>query len=156
MKLSTREDIEAPIEAVFEQITDFDSFERAALRRGADVVRTDTLQVAGLGMAWKASFDYRGRERKANLKVIDFDTPNGMRLQAISSGLETELMVELVAMSRNRTRMNLSLDARPQTIPARLVIQSMKLARQNLNKQFRRRIADFAADIEERCKNRTA
>ena len=37
MKLATREDIDAPIEAVFRELSDFDSFERAILRRGAEV-----------------------------------------------------------------------------------------------------------------------
>ena len=35
MKLSTREDIAASIDAVFAELTDFDGFERAALRRGS-------------------------------------------------------------------------------------------------------------------------
>ena len=54
MKLATREDIDAPIEAVFEQLSDFDGFERAALRRGAEVRahrRAD--RHVGAGMAWK-------------------------------------------------------------------------------------------------------
>ena len=41
MKLSTREDIEAPIGTVFDAVTDFDGFERQLLRRGVDVTRDD-------------------------------------------------------------------------------------------------------------------
>jgi len=37
MKFAAREDIEAPIEYVFSQISDFPALERSALRRGADV-----------------------------------------------------------------------------------------------------------------------
>lgn len=152
MKLATREDIEAPIEAVFEKLSDFDGFERAALRRGADVVRTDSLGVPGPGMAWSAGFDFRGRDRKADITLNEFDPSNSMAFLVHSSGLDIDLVVELVAMSRVRTRMNVTVDATPNTIPARLMLQSLKLARGNVVKRFRRRVGEFAADIEERCK----
>lgn len=151
MKMATREDIAAPIEAVFEQLSDFDGFERAAMRRGAEVVRTDTLAVPGAGMSWRAGFDYRGKARQANIELADFEVPERVRARIHSTGVEMELVVDLVAMSRSRTRMNLSLDTRPRTIPARLVIQSMKLARQTVLKRFRRRINEFAKDIEARA-----
>lgn len=153
MKMATREDISAPIEAVFEHLSDFEAFERAAMRRGADVVRLDSMTVPGPGMSWRAGFDYRGRERKAKIELADFEAPERLRATVNSTGLEMDLVVELVAMSRSRTRMNLSLDARPRTIPARLMIQSMKLARQTVLKRFRKRVSDFAADLEERVRN---
>ena len=151
MDVTTREDIAAPIEAVFEHISDFDWFERAALRRGADIVRIDNLDAPGAGMKWRAEFDYRGRVRKANVELVEYDAPNGMRALMHSAGLEMDATVELVAMSKNRTRMNINVTAAPQTIPARLMIQSAKLARTSIQKRFRRRVAEYAAELEERC-----
>ena len=37
MELVTREDIEAPIDFVFKQVTEFPTFERSIMRRGGDV-----------------------------------------------------------------------------------------------------------------------
>lgn len=152
MKMATREDISGPIEAVFEQLSDFDGFERAAMRRGAEIVRTDDLAAPGPGMAWRAGFDYRGKERKANIELADYEVPERIRAQMHSSGVDVEMVIELVAMSRSRTRMNLSVDARPRTLPARLMVQSMKLARQTVLKRFRKRVSDFATDMEERIR----
>lgn len=153
MKLATREDISAPIEAVFEHLSDFAGFERAALRRGAEVVRIDSQPQPGPGMIWSAGFDFRGRTRRAEIELTDFAEPERMRVVALGSGLQMELLVELVAMSRGLTRMSLSVDARPRTMPARLMIQALKLNRAKVLKSFRRQVGDFAIDIEKRCRN---
>ena len=151
MKLATREDIDAPIEAVFRELSDFDSFERAILRRGAEVQRTDALRVPGPGMTWKTSFNFRGRQRDANIALDEYTPPDRLRASVRSSGFETDLLIDLVAMSKTRTRMNFAIDARPKSVPARLMIQSFKLARHAMLKRFRRRIADFATDLEARA-----
>ncbi|EKD59823.1 MAG: hypothetical protein ACD_54C01115G0002, partial [uncultured bacterium] len=43
MRFATKQDIEAPIADVFRLLSDFESWERAAMRRGAEVARTDKL-----------------------------------------------------------------------------------------------------------------
>lgn len=154
MKLTTREDIAAPIDAVFKQISDFGWFERAAMRRGAEVVRTDKLKSPAAGMSWHVEFPFRGRDRKADVDLTQYDAPNAMTLQMRAAGLEVLCTIDLMAMSRSRTRMNVTMDATPRTIPARLMIQSAKLARTNIQKRYRRRIAEYAAELEERCQSR--
>ena len=101
-------------------------------------------------MSWRAQFPFRNRERVAELKLVEFDRPNGMKVQSRVSGVEAEIVVDLVALSRSRTRMAMSVDMRPKSIPARLMIQSMKLAKTNLTKRFQKRVADYAAVIEDR------
>ena len=150
MKLSTREDVAVPIEAAFREISDFEGFERAALRRGADVSRTDNLSAPGFGMTWKAQFPFRNRDRKADLRLTNYDAPNGLEVFSKVSGIEANVVIELVALSRAHTRMNVIVELKPKSIPARLMIQSMKLAKSNLNKRFNKRVADFAEHIEER------
>ncbi len=154
MKLSTSEDVAAPIEAVFAHVSDFAWFERAAMRRGADVVRTDTLAEPGPGMSWHAEFQFRGRDRKADVDLKSYDPPEGMRVVTRAAGLDLDCVIELVAMSRTRTRMKITIETTPRTIPARLMIQSAKLARTKIEKRYRHRIAEYAAELEERCQTR--
>ncbi len=152
MKLVAREDISAPIEAVFEQLSDFDGFERSVLRRGAEMSRLDALPAPGVGMTWRTAFDYRGRPREALIELTSFDGPDRMTLIVKSSGLDIDLLVDLVAMSRTRTRMSVSTEIRPRTLPARLLLQSMKLARHGMLTRFRRKVGEFAVDLEGRCR----
>ncbi|GHE96454.1 DNA polymerase III subunit gamma/tau [Aliiroseovarius zhejiangensis] len=150
MKFKTREDIEATLEQVFEAVSDFDSMERAALRRGAEVTRTDTLTAPGQGMTWHASFPYRNRTRTADMLLKTYEAPHQIELFSKISGIEATVEVELLSLSRNRTRMIMSIDMRPRTIPARLLLQSMKLARATLVKRYRKRVAKYAMSIENR------
>ncbi|RYG91565.1 SRPBCC family protein [Loktanella sp. IMCC34160] len=149
MKLSTREDIEAPIDYVFGRATDFASFERSALRRGVEVHRLDVGQDVGKGASWRVEFVFRGRPRKAEAVIADFDPPNGFAAKFESGGLQGQTVVELVPLSPGRTRLTLSVEMTPKTLAARLLIQSLKLAKTNLHRKFKTRVADFAEDVEE-------
>lgn len=148
MKLSTREDLEMPIEAVFAAISDFDAFERRAIRRGADIARTDRLAEPAVGMAWDVSFKYRGRTRTMTPKVTKLESPSEMEILSETSGLEALLGVELVSLSPARTRMVVGLEMKPHSLSARLLVQSLKLAKANLTKRFRESVADYASGLE--------
>lgn len=150
MKFSSREDIEAPIDQVFSAICDFEGFERQAMRRGAEVQRTDTLDAPGVGMSWKTAFTMRGRLRKVKLEMVRFDVPNEMVFAAKSPNLDGMFSVELMALSRSRTRMSVALELTPLNLSARLLVQSLKLAKTTLTKRFKLRLADYAKGLEER------
>ena len=149
MKFSTKEDIEAPIEAVFE-ICDFESVERAAMRRGAEVQRSDTKTAIGVGMSWRGTFNLRGKRRQVDIEMVTFDKPNEMVFECRSPGLMTMMTTELVALSKNRTRIMLSFDIKPLNLSARLLVQSLKLAKTSLTKKFKLRAAEYAKTLEER------
>lgn len=148
MKFSLRQDILAPIEFVFDRAANFDGHERQALRRGIEVVRTDDLVGTQCGVTWDASFPYRGKQRRVAGELVRFDQPDGYLVCTASSGLKADFDIELVALARNRTRMKIGLDLRPDTIKARLFVQSLKLAKARLDQRFRRRMEKFALEIE--------
>jgi len=59
---------------------------------------------------------------------------------------------ELVALSRNRTRMLVELEMKPKNIGSRLFIQSLKLAKTSLNKRFKTRVAEYVSTVEQEYK----
>jgi len=150
MKFSTNEDIEAPIDEVFEMFCDFESFERSAMRRGADVQRTDRMTVPGVGMTWRAAFELRGKPRKIDLEMVTFDRPHEIVLESTSPGMVSRTSFELIALSRNSTRIRVELEVKPLNLSARLLVQSLKLAKNSLTKKFKLRVAEHAKVMEER------
>lgn len=150
MKFSTNEDIEAPADAVFEMLCDFEGFERSAMRRGAEVQRMDQLQVAGVGMTWQAAFTLRGKQRQMEVEMVTFDRPNEIVLESTSPGLLGTTSFELIALSRSSTRVKVEMEIKPLNLSARLLVQSLKLAKTSLTRKFKMRVSEYAKSMEDR------
>lgn len=166
MEFTSSEDIDAPIGAVFAEITDFAAFERSARRRGAEVWRTDGLPAPGVGMGWHARFTWRERLREVDLVLVAYDPPNdppsdppndppnGITLDVASPAITGRMRIDLVALSAARTRMRVDLAVAAKGVAGRVMLQPLKLMRGNLTRRFRLRVADYAVDVEERFKSR--
>ncbi|MEM9349516.1 MAG: SRPBCC family protein [Pseudomonadota bacterium] len=148
MKFSDREDIALPIETVFAAVSDFGAFERRALRRGAEISRTDPESGPGLGTVWDVEFEFRGRARSLKAKVTDFTAPTNLLVSSLSGGLKGSFSVKLVALSPRKTRLTVGLELVPTNLSARLLVQSLKLAKSSLSKRFDQAVADYAAALE--------
>ena len=156
MKFSSKEDVEAPIDQVFDMLADFEAHERQAFRRGIEVQRTDKRETPGVGSSWHGSFDMRGKRREIDVVVTAFDRPDSIHFSSDMQGLQGVMTLELVALSPQRTRMAIEVDLKPKTLPARLLLQSLKLGKKALNKRFKLRVAEHAKGMEDRFKAKTA
>ncbi|SMP26897.1 SRPBCC family protein [Shimia sagamensis] len=150
MELTGREDVDVPIAQAFDMLTDVEVYERSALRRGAEVTRIDSLARPGVGAKWEIGFQFRGKARELDLEVTGFDAPNEVEMKATLQGLETNIKIELVALSRTRTRIQFWSGMRANSLSARLLLQSLKLARSSLNKRMAKRMATLRDDLEDR------
>lgn len=150
MIFETKEDINAPIEQVFPMISDFAAFERSALRRGAEVKRLDTLRAPGPGMIWDIKAGLRGKRREFQLEMVAFDPPNGMRFHTKTAGVDGVMSVDLIALSRSSTRLNVRLEMTPLNLTGRLLLQSLKLARGSIANRVNGRLHEYARTIEDR------
>lgn len=145
MRFTTREDIELPIDDVFAAISDFQGFERAALRRGAEVARLEDGT-----QGWTIRFRHRGRQRELVSRIIRLDAPEGLTTEGRVGGLDGTMDLELTALAPYRTRLRVDLNIKPRTLTARLLVQSLRLAKTSLNNRFKSRVRVFARNIESR------
>ncbi|MEY4984149.1 MAG: hypothetical protein RIR62_2415 [Pseudomonadota bacterium] len=150
MKLSGRTDIQAPTAFVFDMLSDFDYWERAAMRRGADVHRTDKQKTIGPGMSWMLRFGWRGRERQLHMKLTALDRPNQISFAGDGPSVILGINCEIVELSAKRCRIIVQSELKPRTLAARLFIQSMKLARGKVMKRYETRLKNAADLIEAR------
>ncbi|MBZ0129357.1 MAG: SRPBCC family protein [Rhodobacteraceae bacterium] len=152
MIFTTKTDIAANLNAVFAQFADFEMFERYGLRSGAEITRTDDLATPGKGMIWNVRMPYRGKTRRINVELVDYDPPNSLDFCADADGFDAVIKVELVPLSGRQTRATVALDITAKTLAAKLVLQSARLTKSALNKRFRQRLNRFGKSIEERVR----
>ena len=147
MKFSTREDIEAPVGKVYEAVTDFDGFERQMLRRGIDVARDEHCPPPNAGARWKARIKWRKRQHEVEAELVAVDPGNGYAIESRGAGIVCLAVVDLVPLSKSRTRLLVSADLKPTTLSSRLFIQTLKLTKRSLARRFKQRVAKFAESI---------
>jgi len=152
MKFTTHHDVDAPIAYVFQRVSNFGVYERQALRQGAHVARLDGAGPVRVGSTWDVAFTFRGKDRKLRAKVARLDAPEHLDIDTLATGLSSETKVTLVPLSPKTTRVNVTVEIAAKSLPARLMLQSLKLAKTNLNRRFAKRVKDqvkgLAADYQ--------
>ena len=148
MIFSTKEDVEAPIEHVFRMVSDFDGFERSALRRGVEVRRKETLTRPNAEMGWDIGFEFRNRMRRISAELVQYDPPNGLLFFTYGAGVTANGMIDLVALSRARTRISVSLDLKPTSLRGFLTVLSLNFVKSRLTYRLRTRVAKYSDVIE--------
>lgn len=147
MKFSTRIDEDLPAERLFESIGNFDALERMLIGRGASVARIDPAREPGIGMGWNIGFDWRGRARQLRLAVTRFDHPEQLSMVGRSEALDLAVNATVVALSRVRSRLIFETEVRPRNMKARLMLQTAKLGKAQLDRRYHRRIRDFVEQM---------
>lgn len=150
MDISSKVDVNAPAGYIFDCLADFQAFEKAALRRGADVQRVDDNAALCVGALWDVSFKFRGRKRDVKVELSEYQAPELAHYLATGQGVVATMRIELVPMSKKRTRLVTDVTMEAKTLPARLLLQSFKLAKKQAEKRFDRMMEDFAKQLEQR------
>ena len=126
MKFSAQEDLKLPQADVFARLSNFDTFERIALKRNVRVSQISQNNPNEDTLGWNCKFKVRGRLRDVEIRLIEFD---------------------VIPLSRVQTRIQVVSVLEPKTLAATLLVQSMKLARSKFNQRFKSRVGKLAEFI---------
>lgn len=150
MKFSTREDIDVPVEFLFEQISDIDGFERTATRRGADVRRVNPGHGMAPGLKWEAKFRLRGKRRKVGLELVEITPPEAILLDGSSESFALNMRLSSIALNPRRSRLGVEFEVKPNNFMARVMLQSVRLGKSAIDRRFAEQVRKFAHEIERR------
>lgn len=153
MHLAAQQDIDGAIEDVFAVVSDFDLIEQVAIQRAIEVERTKDNTPPAAGMEWEATFGFRGKPRSMTVTLAEYTPPEAVAYHAHTGGLDIEMRIELVALSPAKTRLHLKTDLKPANLSARLLVQSLKLAKSTIEKKLDSRVADMGRGIEKRLRS---
>jgi len=148
MQFTSVQDINAPLEFVFLQLSDFESYEAYAMRIGAQIERRDELTTTKAGMIWNFVGELRGKMRDIDIELTTFSRPSDLAFHCTSSGIKADIKIRAMPLTKKQTRIKIATDIRPRSIPARLIMQSARLAKNSLNRKYNHRIWEYASHIE--------
>ncbi|MDA0186800.1 SRPBCC family protein [Roseicyclus sp.] len=129
MKFKVSEDVDAPQEMVWARFTDFSGFEEDARGRGAILNRVGNWTQTVQGVEWRGEVTVRGKSRPITAKVTQLVPQELCIVDSRIGGMNCHQEIIFVPLSTTVTRVALMLDLSADTLTARLLLQTMKLAR---------------------------
>lgn len=129
MKFKVSEDINAPIETAWDHFTDFTMFENDVRGRGAEITRVGNWTETAEGVEWRGAVTIRGKRRAFSSKVSRMVPQDICILESRIGGMDCLYELNFVRLSPESTRVGLVLDLSAGTLTARLLLQTLKLAR---------------------------
>ena len=154
MRFESTTEVAAPPAEVFDVIADFDTLLALADARGADLVRTDDGRLGPAGAAWRGTVALGGHERRVEGHVAGFDAPCGYDVAGTTEGLAFDIAIAVEGLPGGRSILSAEIVLRPETLKARMVMQTLKLARGSLDRRLAQGAAALGPRIAARARAR--
>ena len=113
-------------------------------------MRVDKLGKPARGAQWQALFTMRQKPRKVLITLEGYEPHTAMRFDGESKNIQGVLSIELLELSAYYTRVQVRMDLRPTNLTARIMLQSLRLAKSRLTERFKARTEAFARAIQDR------
>jgi len=156
MQINASETLKGHIEEIFDALSDFAPAEQAAMDRGMRVERLDALAAPAAGMRWKIGFFARGREREADVELVKTTRPTFMQFEGKVGGLFFQSNISCRVADTDATEVTVVTKLKPQAMTARMLVQSLKLARRRVNRRYKMALGRLLRDVESRARATTS
>lgn len=150
MKLTAKTDLEAPLAFVYATLLDHASWEREAAQRGAEIERPADMPLSGLGAGWRIRVPFRGKVRRFVVFINQLVMNDRLGFGLDGQAVEGQALMEVLALSPRRTRLRVAIEIKPKSLPARLFLNTLRLAKGRVQGRFDARVEQLGARIQDR------
>lgn len=142
MELSYTNIINVPQEFAFARATDFEKFEADGFGKLAPFEPVSEIRAPEIGARWKTSSEFQGRPRRFSLQLYTLEANQKMVLGNKSEKYDVESHFGFEPKGDEATEFTFHLIAKAQSITARLILQTIQLARGRIESSMK---SDFDA-----------
>ena len=149
MELSYSCTINVPQKFAFSRATDFENFELQGFGNLSRFEPVSEVRAPEIGARWRTSSEFQGRPRRFSLELFELEPHSKVVLGNKSEkyDIESEFLFEEVGPEE--TGFSFNLNAKAQSITARLILQTIQLARARIEKSMQSDFDDMALRMEE-------
>ncbi|CAN1555433.1 hypothetical protein MCELHM10_02366 [Paracoccaceae bacterium] len=150
MKLTAKTDLDAPAGFVYACLADHAAWERDAAQRGIEIERPVDMPLSGLGAGWLVKVPFRGQPVAILLRLEQQVPPERLGFAMQSKAIEGDFVLNVIELSPRRTRLQLVMEVKARTIAARLLLNTLTLARGRVQARVEKRVRQIGAMILDR------
>jgi uncharacterized membrane protein len=132
LKFKVADDVEAPVDWVWEGFTDFAAIEADIRARDTELSRVGDWKEAALGVAWRGSVPVRGKVRTIDARIAAFAPEERLLVESRIGGMACTYEVTFAPLTGGSTRVSVVLELKASTLSARLLLQTLKIARRKV------------------------
>ena len=149
MIFETREEVDVPRDFAFARFANFTRYEQAARGYGADIRRVNGFTEVAEGVSWRGSVVVRGKTRGVEATVTRLARPEHAQLQTVVGGMTVDVDLFFEELAPERTLVRATARLKASTLAARLILQTVKLGRRQIQAKIDSRIVGLANQFED-------
>jgi len=149
MIFETREEADIPRDFAFSRFADFTRYEQAARDYGADIRRVNGFTEISEGCSWRGSAVVRGKTRGVEARITRLNPSDHAQISTIVGGMTITVDLFFEEIGPEKTLVRTTAQLRATTLAARLILQTVKLGRRQIQGKIDSRIVALANQYED-------
>ncbi len=149
MELSYSSIINVPKAFAFARATDFVQFEAEGFGKLSPFERRSEIEAPNIGTRWRTSSEFQGRARRFSLELLELKPSELMVLGNKSEKYDIEARFSFEEHTEGETEFSFKLVAKAQSITARLILQTIQLARGRIESSMTTEFEKMGRNMED-------